>query len=113
MSGTRACSAGNQAAGCSATTRFEGKAGWYTVRVQYFDQNNGNARYRVKVGEQVVDEWTASNWVPTQKIDSSSSTRRSVTGIALRPGDVIRVEGIPDGGEKAALDYLELLPERP
>ncbi len=102
-----------QAAGCSATTRFEGKAGWYTVRVQYFDQNNGNARYRVKVGEQVVDEWTASNWVPTQKIDSSSSTRRSVTGIALRPGDVIRVEGIPDGGEKAALDYLELLPERP
>ncbi|MGC4050592.1 MAG: alpha-glucuronidase family glycosyl hydrolase [Paludibaculum sp.] len=101
------------AAGCSASTRFDGKAGWYTLRVQYFDQNNGMARYRVKVGEQVVDEWTASNWVPTQKIDSSSSTRRSAAGIALRPGDVIRVEGTPEGGEKAALDYIELIPEKP
>ena len=29
--------------------RFEGKAGWYTLRVQYFDQNNGAAKYRVLV----------------------------------------------------------------
>ena len=40
--------------------------------------------------------------MPTQKIDSSSSTRRTIAGIALRPGDEIRIEGTPDGGELAA-----------
>ena len=44
------------------------------------------------------------------RVDSSSSTRRTIAGIALRPGDQIRIEGIPDGGETAALDYLEILP---
>jgi alpha-glucuronidase len=101
------------AAACSASTRFDGAAGWYTIRVQYFDQNNGSARYRLQVGEQVVDDWTATNWVPTAKIDSSSSTRRSASGIALRPGDVIRVEGQPESGEKAGLDYIEVIPEKP
>jgi hypothetical protein len=28
----------------------------------------------------------------------------------LRPGDEIRIEGIPDGSETAALDYIEVAP---
>ena len=28
----------------------------------------------------------------------------------LRPGDVIRIEGTPDGAERAPLDYIEVLP---
>lgn len=44
--------------------------------------------------------------------DGTSSTRRVVTGIALRPGDEIRLEGFPDGGEDAAFDYIEIRPER-
>jgi alpha-glucuronidase len=99
------------AASCTATLRYEGRAGWYTIRVQYFDQNDGVSRFRLRVGDQVVDEWNAPNRLPTRKIDSSSSTRRTAPGIALRPGDPIRIEGIPDGGEKAALDYVEILPE--
>ncbi|MGJ5819531.1 alpha-glucuronidase family glycosyl hydrolase [Paludibaculum fermentans] len=102
-----------EGATCSASTTFAGQSAWYTLRVQYFDQNNGRARYRVKVGEQVVDEWAAGNWVPSAKIDSSTSTRRSLAGIALRPGDVIRIEGQPEGGEKAGLDYVEVVAERP
>ena len=31
-----------------------------------------------------------------------------VSGIALRPGDEIRIEGIPGGQERAPLDYVEL-----
>jgi hypothetical protein len=34
-----------------------------------------------------------------------------VPGIALRPGDEIRIEGMPDGGETAALDYIEIRSE--
>jgi alpha-glucuronidase len=95
---------------CSASLRFEGGAGWYQLRVQYFDQNNGASRFRVLVGNQVIDEWIAGERLPTRKVDSSSSTRRTVGEFALRPGDVIRLEGFPDGEELAALDYLEIIP---
>jgi alpha-glucuronidase len=98
------------AAQCAATLHYTGSPGWYTIRVEYFDQNNGISRYRFQVGSQTIDEWSAADRVPTAKIDSSSSTRRTISAVALRPGDEIRIEGIPDGGEHAALDYIELLP---
>jgi alpha-glucuronidase len=47
--------------------------------------------------------------LPTRKVDSSSSSRRTIRGLALRKGDEIRIEGIPDGGETAALDYIEIV----
>jgi alpha-glucuronidase len=94
---------------CAAGFRYSGAAGWYDLRVQYFDQNNGAARYRLFVAGQLVDEWVAGDRVPTRKIDGSSSTRRLASGIALRPGDEIRIEGMPDGEESAALDYVEVL----
>jgi len=95
---------------CEASTNYMGVAGWFTLQVQYFDQNNGSARYRVRINDQIVEEWQATFIVPTARIDSSSSTRRTISRIALRPGDTIRIEGIPEGGEFAGLDYIEILP---
>jgi hypothetical protein len=65
----------------------------------------------VLVGNQLVDRWAAADQIPTPKIDGSSSTRRTISGIALRPGDEIRIEGMPDGGETAAIDYFEIRPD--
>jgi alpha-glucuronidase len=93
---------------CTASFRYEGAAGWRTIRVRYFDQNNGVSRFRLFVGAQLVDEWVADDHMPTRKVDGSSSTRRTISGIALRMGDEIRIEGIPDGGEAAAIDYIEV-----
>jgi len=56
----------------------------------------------------VIAEWTAADRVPTRKIDSSSSALRVIEGIPLKAGAEIRIEGTPDGGETAALDYLEI-----
>jgi alpha-glucuronidase len=99
------------AARCAATLRFDGAPGWYTLHVQYFDMPVGIARFRVLVAGQVVDEWTAADHFPARKIDGSASVRRVIPGIALRPGDEIRIEGVPDGGDLAALDYVEILPD--
>ncbi|HYW47036.1 MAG TPA: alpha-glucuronidase family glycosyl hydrolase [Bryobacteraceae bacterium] len=99
------------ASACTAKLRFDGAAGWYTLGVRYFDQNNGASRFRLRVDGQVIDQWIADDRVPSRRIDSSSSSRRLVRGIALRPGDEIAIEGTPDGGETAALDYLEIQPE--
>src|SRR5205814_7921214 len=37
---------------CSATLKFSGAPGWYTVRVQYFDTSNGVSQYRLSVNRQ-------------------------------------------------------------
>ncbi len=93
---------------CSASTKFTGKAGWYTLHVEYFDQANGASHYRVWIGKQLVDEWTADLRIPSVRLDSSTSTRRLIANVVLRPGDEIRIEGTPQGGEVAGLDYLEV-----
>jgi alpha-glucuronidase len=97
---------------CTASMKFSGAAGWYSLHVEYFDQSNGVSRYRVFVNRQQVDEWSADLAIPTFRMDSSSSTRRTISGIALRPGDEIRIEGKPDGGESAGLDYIEIVPDK-
>jgi len=104
------------AASCAAEMKYQGAAGWYTVRVEYFDQAEGAAKFRLWVGKQVVDEWTADLTLlpgrPDRRLDSTTSTRRQITGVALRPGDEIRLEGVPNGSDQAGLDYIEILPVR-
>ena len=97
-----------KAPSCTASFRYEGAGGWFNLRVRYFDQNNGVSHFRVWVGGQLVDQWQASELLPTKKIDASSSMLRTIAGVALRPGDDVKIEGIPDGGELASLDYLEI-----
>ncbi len=95
---------------CAATMRFDGRAGWYHVGIRYFDQNGGVARFRLWVNNQPLEEWLADDTLPTRSIDAHSSTRRVVPGVALRPRDIIRIEGMPGGGDSAGLDYLEIRP---
>jgi hypothetical protein len=78
--------------------------------VQYFDTNNGASSFEVRIGNQIVAQWSGSARFPTRKPDGSSSTRQIIRGVALRPGDQIQIVGIPDGGATAALDYLEIVP---
>jgi alpha-glucuronidase len=96
---------------CSALFRYDGAPGVFQIRVRYFDQNNGLAHFRALLGARVAAEWTAADRVPTRKIDSSSSALYAIKGIALRPGDEIRIESTPDGSETAALDYIEVVPD--
>jgi alpha-glucuronidase len=107
-SGGKAIECAPPAQKCSATFRFDGAAGKYEVDVEYFDQNNGKSKFRVLIGEQVIDEWVADDHLPATKPGGDSSTRRRIYGTALHPGDSIRIEGVPDGEEHAALDYIEI-----
>jgi alpha-glucuronidase len=101
---------------CSATFPFSGAAGRYDVIVQYFDVNTGAARYTLRVPGSGADagtkppqaEWIANDRFPTRKLDGGSSTRFILPNVQLQPGDRIVVEGMPDGEETAALDYVEV-----
>jgi len=97
-------------ASCSASFAFHGEPGWYAIAVQYFDQNNGVSQYRLLVNNQEVGEWAADDDLPSADMNADTSTRFSESGIALRSGDTIRIEGMPDGAERAPLQYVEVTP---
>jgi alpha-glucuronidase len=99
-----------QPQGCWASFRFTRDAGQYILDVLYFDQKNGESQFRVFVNDKLVDQWRANDQLPSIKIGADSATRRRLAAITLHPGDEIRIEGIPDGDEHAALDYVELTP---
>jgi alpha-glucuronidase len=94
------------AQGCSAVFRFDRAAGWYEMDVEYYDLPNGESKYRVLVNGQFIDEWIANNRLTARKPGGDSSSRRRITGVALRPGDEIKIEGIPDRDEHAGLDFI-------
>ena len=93
---------------CAATFTYQGKPGWFDLGVQYFDQMNGVSKFRLYVQEQCIAQWAADDSIPAKKMDGHSSTRKLIRGVALRPGDTIRVVGVPDEGERAGLDYVEI-----
>jgi len=95
---------------CSAQTVFEGKSGKYDIDVEYFDQNSGVAEFKLSIDGREVNTWLANDNLPGDKINGSTSVRHRVSAVSLKPGATLRVEGAPDGGDKAALDYIEFRP---
>jgi alpha-glucuronidase len=95
---------------CAASFVFDGPAGWHDMGVEYFDENDGASRFRLLVGPQVVDEWRADGSFPTAAANGHSSVRRLIRGLALRPGDRVRLEAEADAGETAPVDYVEIDP---
>jgi alpha-glucuronidase len=99
-----------QAQGCTASYKFTGTEGNYVLVILYFDQKNGASKFRVMVNDKVIAHWTADNMLPATKIGADAATRRAIPNLPLRPGDQIRIEGIPDADEPAGLDYIEIIP---
>jgi alpha-glucuronidase len=102
------CSATRQS--CSALTTFDGAPGWYEVDVEYFDLSSGASQFRLFIGDQLVDEWRADSLLPGGAPSADSSVRHRIEGLALRPGDIMEIEGLPDQDERAPLDYIEVTP---
>jgi alpha-glucuronidase len=98
---------------CSASYRFDGKAGHYELDVEYFDQNNGESQFRVFLNDRPLDDWSANDHLPSSKPGGDTSTRRRIPNLDLHPGDIIRIEGTPERDEPAALDYIEIIPSSP
>jgi alpha-glucuronidase len=94
---------------CTASLQYDAAAGTFDIRVEYFDQNTGASHYRAFVGDKLIGEWTADLRLPSARLDSTSSTRHTISNVTLTPGEIIRIEGTPDGRETAAIDYVEIV----
>jgi alpha-glucuronidase len=97
-------------ASCAAEWTYSGAAGRFNIAVQYFDLQGGAARFTFSVNGQSIVAWPADGEFPSRHLHGDNSTRYVVRGVMLKPGDVIRVEGTPDGADPAALDYIEIMP---
>jgi len=95
---------------CTTEWTFTGAAGHYTIAVQYFDLRGGIAKFSLLLNGRHLDSWLADATLPSRHPHGDNSTRHTVSGTELKPGDVLRVEGTPDGDDPAALDYIEVEP---
>jgi alpha-glucuronidase len=98
----------------SVSFRYNGESGVFNLQVQYFDEQEGRSKFKIFVRDRMLDQWTADNELPTPttRPDAHSSTRRAIRHVQLQPGDIIRVEGEADAGERAGVDYLEIVPSQ-
>jgi hypothetical protein len=78
--------------------------------VQYFDLQDGVAKYTLSINGQAADAWSADGKFPSRGLNGDNSTRHVVANVVLKPGDVLRIEGTRDGSDPAAFDYIELVP---
>jgi alpha-glucuronidase len=84
----------------------------YTIAVLFFDENDGQSEYKMFVGEREIGRWRASGDLPSNTPNGHTATRRIVGNAQIRRGETIRVEGTPDAGERAVVDYVEITAAR-
>jgi alpha-glucuronidase len=96
--------------GCAAEWTYSGAAGRFNIAVQYFDLQGGVAKFALDVNGQPAGTWSGDATLPSRYPHGDNSTRHVVSGVTLKGGDLIRVEGRPDGADPAALDYVEVQP---
>lgn len=99
-------------AGCSLTVKPGRPAGEYTIGVRYFDLRTGASQYELLLNGKSLAHWTANAVLPPAVVDphmdGSTSTLFTVANVRLRPSDTLMLRGIPDQGEPAPVDYLEV-----
>jgi alpha-glucuronidase len=96
--------------GCSAQWTYKGAAGSFSVATQYFDLQGGAAKFTLEVNGKPAATWAADGTFPSRHLHGDNSTRYTARGVKLKPGDVLKVTGMPDGEDAAALDYIEIAP---
>ena len=97
-------------AGCAAEWTWAGPGGRFNIAVQYFDLQGGAAHFTLKVNGQPAGAWLADATLPSRRPNGDNSTRHTIRGVELKPGDLLRAEGTPDKDDPAALDYIDVTP---
>lgn len=96
---------------CTAAAHLDRPAGSYDVAVEYFDYREGVSTFDLVLNRQTIATWKANNTLPGEAPNGDTSTRYTLQGVPLRPGDVLTIMGHPDDGEPAPIDYMEITPQ--
>ncbi len=102
----------NRPGGCTLSAK-PGRPDWDLFRgVRYFDLRTGNAQYELLINGKSLAHWTANDSLPPAAVDphldGSTSTLFTVSDVRLKPNDTLTLRGMPNQGEPAPVDYIEV-----
>lgn len=101
------CVSANKSGEGTAKAKFIGADGKYNLKTFYFDENDGNATYKVFVNDNKVDEWTANQDLGSASADEKTLTSH-ITEVTLSKNDIISIVGTKEKYDPARLDKIEL-----
>lgn len=89
-----------ESVGCTLTATIDRPPGKYDIAVQYFDLRTGISHFTLSVNGGEAGTWAADDLLPPAvvrpKLDGQTSTRYTLHGVSLKPGDMLEVRGVPD-----------------
>lgn len=91
--------------------------GVYDIAVNYYDIIDGTdskAEWRVFLNDLMIGSWTGNaedvlGHAPSRYLDGHSAIRKTIKGVDVRKGDMLRIVGRAAGMEPAPLDYVVFL----
>ncbi|KAE8443575.1 hypothetical protein EG329_001737 [Mollisiaceae sp. DMI_Dod_QoI] len=100
----------------TATTNLSFPNGTYDVGVNYFDLDGGVSKWEVFLNNKTIGSWVGDlehelGHAPSTYLDGHSATRKTIRGVQVAKGDVLKIVGTPGGIEPAPVDYVVFLPE--
>jgi alpha-glucuronidase len=102
----------NRPGACTLSSKPGRPAGTYSVGVRYFDLRTGSAQYELLINGKSLAHWTANDTLPPAAVDAhldgSTSTLFTVSDVRLKPNDTLTLRGMPNQGEPAPVDYIEV-----
>jgi alpha-glucuronidase len=102
----------NRPGACTLSSKPGRPAGTYSVGVRYFDLRTGSAQYELLINGKSLAHWTANDTLPPAAVDphldGSTSTLFTVSDVRLKPNDTLTLRGMPNQGEPAPVDYIEV-----
>lgn len=101
------CVSANSSGKGYAKAKFAGEDGKYKLTVSYFDENDGNALYRLLVNDEEIDAWTADKDLGSASADAQALTSHTVT-VTLKKDDIITIEGTKETYDPARVDKIEV-----
>ncbi len=94
----------------TAKAVFTGSSGIYDVVIGYYDENDGISQLQVSLGGDRLDGWELNKNLGSGQASSQSLVRRTVkTGLSLKPGTAIEIQGRANQTEWARVDYIEFI----
>ena len=94
----------------TATTAFNGPAGFYNIVAGYYDENDGASPMTVKLDGAVLDSWTLNQQLGNAVVGTNNFVQRTIAStVALDAGAVLEVQGSKQSGEYARFDFVEFI----
>lgn len=99
----------SSASTASAKFRYSGASGVYNLKVGYFDEADGISQMSIKVNGINIISWLWNENLGSNYANASTKREKTISSIALSPGDIIELTGKSDKDEPARLDYIDIV----